>query len=158
MNIDTYLQIITIKEFNESPININRYFVDYKDLDAIAYQVEHNFSINYAKTEAYIIYTLEDNHDIIQNIECNIPITLLLNDIDITLDDNPTLPLISMKNTEIKFRVYNKDIDKNKDIVLKYKAYVLNKVPLHEFRIYNNNIIENDKGMMFKNGFIKIKS
>ena len=158
MNIDTYLQIITIKDFDEHPINITKYFAEYKHTDAISYPVEHNFSINYAKTEDYIIYTLEDNHDIIQNIECNIPIILLFNDIDITIEPDITLPLISMQNTEIKFKVYTKDIDKSNDIILKYKAYVLNKVPLHEFRIYNNNIIENDKGMMFENGFIKIKS
>ena len=61
-----------------------------------------------------------------------------------------------MKNVEIKFKVYTKDIDKSNDIILKYKAYILNKVPLHEFKYYN--IIENEQGMLFENGFIKIKT
>ena len=158
MNIDTYLQIITIKDFDERPINISRYFADYKHTDAISYNIRHVINKNHKINEDYITYTLEDCHDIIQNVECNVRIILLLNDIDITLEHEITLPLISMKNTEIKVRIYDKDINKNEDIVLKYKAYVLNKVPRHEFKYYNSNIIENAQGMMFENGFIKIKT
>ena len=158
MNIDTYLQIITIKDFDERPMNITKYFADYKHTDAISYNTSHIINNNHTKNEDYITYILKDTHDIIQNVECNIPIILLLNDIGINLEPTITLPLISMKNTEIKLRVYIKDNNKNEDIVLKYKAYVLNKVPLHEFKYYNNNIIENAHGMMFENGFIKINS
>jgi hypothetical protein len=157
MNIDTYLQIITVKEFDEKPDNITRHFVDYKHVDVLSYNISHTIDKNSTTNEDCVTYTLQETHDIIQNIDCNIPIILLLNDIEIKLEPNITLPLISMKNTEIKFKVHTKDIEKSEDIILSYKAYVLNKVPVYEFEYYNNNIIENDKGMIFENGFVKIQ-
>ena len=157
MNIDTYLQIITVKDFDEYPDNITRYFDDYKHVDVLSYNITHVIDKNYTINGDCVIYTLQDTHDIIQNIDCNVPIILLLNDIEIKHESNITLPLISMKNTEIKFKVYTKDVDKSKDITLSYKAYVLNKVPLYEFVYYNDNIIKNDNGMIFENGFVKIQ-
>jgi hypothetical protein len=157
MNIDEYIKIFKTKRSNNETEEIVNHFKSDKMLDAVVI----NDSITIVKKDkkdegSYRIYDCNINYDFVTNIESNIPISILVNDLEFKVDNTLTLPIISMKNQKIQFKIYNKHLCNISAVNIKFDCYIFSNLVRKEFDYYNKLAIQTNYGMEFLNGFIKL--
>ena len=157
MNIDEYIKIFKSKRSNNETGEIFNHFKNDKMLDSVVI----NDSIIIVKKDKNdkvisMIYDCNINYDFVTNIKSNIPISILLNDLEFKVDNTLTLPIISMKNSKIQFKIYNKYICNISEVHIDFDGYIFSNLVRKEFDYYNKLSIQTNYGMEFLNGLIKL--
>ena len=158
MNIDEYLELIHVKEVNKED-SIHMIFKNDYRIDSVFYnnkKIIDTGNIEYHLEEPYIVYELHEKSDVINNINYHIPMYLIINNEELIVDKNITLPLISMKYNPIKFKIYKKDLRDMKEVYITYDRYIFSNTVKHEFKHYNKLELTNNSGYKFINGSIHI--
>jgi len=148
MNIDQYLDIITILKtnlINPSKKDLIKILNENKDIDGFSYCIKKYIHVNKGLNN----YNFDLHFaDVIIDIESNINIKIMVN--NKIIDAYQTIPILSLKD-HIQFKTSLDDINKNKvEIIIHVLKF--NNVSSLEFKYYNKKIITNNNGLKIING------